>query len=650
MRVVIDIEANGLEPTEIWCIVCKDIDTGEYYVFRNVTKDKKEAKRFLSLSEKITCWIGHNWLGYDFPVLCNLVHGFNSDNIISISIDTYIISKLVNYSREGGHSIESYGEEFGLNKGEFSDWTKWSQEMEDYCVRDVDICLKIYLLHLQFISNPVYSHSIKTEHQFQMVVNSLHNNGFAFDTSGAKSLLAKVTEDLSKLDGEINNAFPPRLRLVREINPILTKHGTLHLKDFRWIKDGDLSEYNGGPFCRCQWETFNPSSHKQIIDILTEAGWSPEVKTKTHISNERSINKLKRQKGDKKELDISLEACYAKGQSLEKYGYKINEENLSTLPATAPPPARLLAHRILLESRRRALVEWTNLVDGDSRIHGAFYGIGAWTQRMAHQKPNTANIPNPYNNNGTPKLLGGEMRSLWRAPSNRLLVGVDAEGIQLRIFAHYIDDEEFTQALVKGKKDDKSDPHSLNQRILGNVCKSRAAAKRFIYALLLGAGLPKLAEILECGVGEAEEALSRLLRRYEGFQFLKDTIIPRDAELGYFIGLDGRRVVIPGEDVGYRKHLAMSGYLQNGEAVVMKHATLLWHNRLKDYNALLVNMVHDEWQIEVPNDEGVAREIAKMVADSLKTVGKKLKLKCPLAGSYKNDGVLTIGPNWGVTH
>jgi len=269
---------------------------------------------------------------------------------------------------------------------------------------------------------------------------------------------------------------------------------------------------------------------------------------------------------------------------------------------------------------------------------------------MAHQKPNTANIPNPYNNNGTPKLLGGEMRSLWRAPSNRLLVGVDAEGIQLRIFAHYIDDEEFTQALVKGKKDDKSDPHSLNQRILGNVCKSRAAAKRFIYALLLGAGLPKLAEILECGVGEAEEALSRLLRRYEGFQFLKDTIIPRDAELGYFIGLDGRRVVIPGEDVGYRKHLAMSGYLQNGEAVVMKHATLLWHNRLKDYNALLVNMVHDEWQIEVPNDEGVAREIAKMVADSLKTVGKKLKLKCPLAGSYKNDGVLTIGPNWGVTH
>ena len=98
-------------------------------------------------------------------------------------------------------------------------------------------------------------------------------------------------------------------------------------------------------------------------------------------------------------------------------------------------------------------------------------GIGAWTGRMAHQTPNTANIPNDLDTQGKKKLLGKEMRSLWRAPRYRLFVGVDAEGIQLRVFAHYIDDPEFTEALVKGKKDDKTDPHSLNQRILGGVCK-----------------------------------------------------------------------------------------------------------------------------------------------------------------------------------
>ena len=193
---------------------------------------------------------------------------------------------------------------------------------------------------------------------------------------------------------------------------------------------------------------------------------------------------------------------------------------------------------------------------------------------MAHQEPNTANIPNEFDTQGHIKLLGKELRSLWQAPKKRLLVGVDAEGIQLRIFAHLIDDKEFTDALVRGKKSDKSDPHSLNQRILGGVCKSRAAAKRFIYALLLGAGLWKLSQILECSDAECREALDRLLQRYTGWAKLKSEDIPRDARRGYFIGLDGRKVSIPGASVGERKHLAMSGYLQNGEALVMKLSTL----------------------------------------------------------------------------
>jgi DNA polymerase-1 len=271
---------------------------------------------------------------------------------------------------------------------------------------------------------------------------------------------------------------------------------------------------------------------------------------------------------------------------------------------------------------------------------------------MAHQQPNTANIPNEYDNNGKKKLLGREMRSLWQAPRKRLLVGVDAEGIQLRIFAHYIDDKEFTHSLVNGKKEDKSDPHNLNKRILGDVCKTRAAAKRFIFALLLGAGIGKLAQILEVSENETRSALDRLLERYTGFAMLKERVIPSDAKRGWFMGLDGRHVVIPGETVGERKHLCMSGYLQNGESIIMKKATLKWHDLLKADNAILVNFVHDEWQTEVPNDMEIALKIAKMKADSLTEVGKELKLKCPLAGSYWNDDHkdYTIGTNWAVTH
>jgi DNA polymerase-1 len=271
---------------------------------------------------------------------------------------------------------------------------------------------------------------------------------------------------------------------------------------------------------------------------------------------------------------------------------------------------------------------------------------------MAHQSPNTANIPNEYDTAGKKKLLGKELRSLWCAPRNRLLVGCDAEGIQLRIFAHLINDPEFTDALVRGRKDDKTDPHSLNQRILGSVCKSRAAAKRFIYALLLGAGLGKLAEILGCSSAEAQKALDNLLSRYEGWATLKSEVFPKDAKRGWFIGLDGRKVRIPSGEEGTRRHLAMSGYLQNGEAVCMKLATLKFVDKLIFFDSKLVNLVHDEWQVECPNNVATAMTIGEMMCDSLKQVGEDLNLNCPLAGSIYNDDLkdYTIGTNWSTTH
>jgi len=652
MRVVLDIECNRLlNPDKIWVIVCKDIDTNEYHIFRHVTENEDERKRFLAFSEQVSCWIGHNLLGYDWPVLVDLL-GLRVE-ILSRCCDTLIVSKLVDYSRSG-HSVEDYGIEFGLEKGKFTDWSKYSPEMEEYCIRDVDITHKIYLKYLRYLSNDVRKNSINTEHTFQYtVVNNLTANGFYFNEPKARTLLTSVEEQLSTLDKDILEVFKPKEVVLRTFIPKATKFGTISKTSVPRRLWDNISDYEvGKEYELKELVSFNPSSHKQIIQVLNESGWKPIDKTKTHIETERELQKLKYQRQRSTEVDLRINLLHTKLNDLKRTGWKVNEANLDTLPADAPPPARFLAKRILLEARRRTLTEWLDLVQDDGRIHGKFYGIGAWTHRMAHQNPNTANIPNEFDTAGKKKLYGKELRSLWRAPKNRLLVGVDAEGIQLRIFAHYIDDPEFTEALVKGKKEDKSDPHSLNQSILGSVCKSRAAAKRYIYALLLGAGQGKLREILDCDEASADEAYGRLLARYEGFAHLKETIIPADAKRGWFVGLDGRAVRIPGDTVGARKHLAMSGYLQNGEAVVMKRATLKWHPSLSQYDAKLVNFVHDEWQTECPNNMDVAIAIAKMQADSLKEVGEELNLKCPLAGSYWNDDHhdYTIGTNWSVTH
>lgn len=236
------------------------------------------------------------------------------------------------------------------------------------------------------------------------------------------------------------------------------------------------------------------------------------------------------------------------------------------------------------------------------------------------------------------------MRSGARLPK-RLLIGVDAEGIQLRIFGHYLNDPELIKAILE------ADPHEFNRSVFGPCCKTRQAAKHSLYAIFFGGGPGKIAEIMGCSKDEAKDAIDRLVKRYTGLAKLEREVFPRDAKRGWFRGLDGREVRIPGDTTGERKHLCMSGYLQCGEAVVMKAATLRFSPKLKDYDAFLVNLVHDEWQVEGPNDIKVTIQIAQLMCDSLREVGEELKLNCPLSGSYRNkSGDYTIDTNWRKTH
>ncbi len=96
----------------------------------------------------------------------------------------------------------------------------------------------------------------------------------------------------------------------------------------------------------------------------------------------------------------------------------------------------------------------------------------------------------------------------------------------------------------------------------------------------------------------------------------------------------------------------MSGYLQNGEAVIMKRATIKWYPHQAEYSAKLVDLVHDEWQNEATNNVESCLRLAERMSSSLREVGEELKLKCPMAGSYWNDDLkdYTFGQNWSVTH
>jgi DNA polymerase-1 len=333
-----------------------------------------------------------------------------------------------------------------------------------------------------------------------------------------------------------------------------------------------------------------------------------------------------------------------KKEHYERYGWKCNETNLNTLPSTAPEGAKNLAKWLTLDGREKDLDEWLAATGPDNRIHGKFWHIGAWSGRMSHSAPNQANIFAPFH--GTPKTAVEEikarydarLRALWYAKGH--LVGTDAEGIQLRILTHYMKSEEWRDAIVSGSKELKTDIHNLNMNALGPVCKDRDTAKTFIYAWILGASVSKLAEIFSCSVPSASSANDSFLSKFPELKRLKSIKVKMDASNGYFLGLDGRKVLCDSE------HLMLAGYLQNGEAVVMKHANVLWQKELKGTGIKYtqVDFVHDEWQTDVEGSLEEAEEVGRIQRQSIETVGKELGLFCPLSGSTK------IGKTWADSH
>ena len=130
----------------------------ETFVFNNQGDQPPitEALDWLSSADVI---VGHNIIGYDLPVIRKLYPYFKTEAEV---IDTLVLSRMyhpnmmeIDKKRNvprmplqlyGRHSLEAYGYRLGEYKGEFgktSDWTNWSQEMQDYCVQDVQVTTKL---------------------------------------------------------------------------------------------------------------------------------------------------------------------------------------------------------------------------------------------------------------------------------------------------------------------------------------------------------------------------------------------------------------------------------------------------------------------------------------------------------------------------
>ena len=588
-NLVFDIETDGLDPTKIHCIVAQDVNTLDVFTFDNTQLD--EGYAMLSSATKL---IGHNLIGYDIPVIKKLA---GLDLFNKKIVDTLVLSRLFKPTREGNHGLEGWGYRLGFKKGDFGKqedaWDSYTPEMLEYCKNDVLLNTKVYEA-LKVESRGFTPESVQIEHGVAKIVDQQRTNGFVLDVQKVMGLMAMFETKLHDLEQEVQEEFRPVVT-TQILTPKYTATGHVaktatdqHGKGTRLTDDEyeRLSlDIESKPIARKTETPFNLGSRKQIGEYLIRFGWKPLKHTPTGqpIVDEGTLNKVR-----------------------------------------GIPQAAMIAKYLMLQKRLAQTKSWIKeLDDTTGRVHGYVNPNGAVTSRMTHSHPNMAQIPSsssPY---------GEDCRACWTVPEDYRLVGIDASGLELRMLAHYLNDEGYTNEILNG------DIHTANQRLAD--LESRDQAKTFIYALLYGAGDAKLGSVVGRGRAHGKGLRQRFFDNLPSFKKLTDRV-QREAKSGFIKALDGRKLTVRSE------HAALNTLLQGAGAIVMKKALIILDDmiRTNNWDAKFVANVHDEWQIECHLDDAV--DVGNAGVHAIREAGCMLNLNCPLDGDYK------VGENWSETH
>ena len=541
--IYLDIETT-MAHDKIWCCVLKEGDEFTVFTTREGLQDR---------INQATQIAGHNIIGFDAPVLYDV---WDIEIPHEKLVDTLILSRMALPERRS-HSLASWGETLGYEKGDFTDYDAgFSQEMLEYCQRDVEVLEKLYE-RLQMHLDKFPANCVAMEYKVASIIKKQEQAGFKLNERMANGLYHEFTNKMWAITEELQKIFPP----------IVTERYSE--KTGKRLKD--------------HVEEFNVGSRQQIYKRLTELGakFTKQTDKGNPIVDEAELKKI----------DL--------------------------------PEAKKILEYLLLQKRSAQVKSWLEAVQDDGRVHGRVITCGAVTGRMAHISPNMAQVPSVKSE------FGKECRECWTVEQGNVLVGADASGLELRMLAHYMNDENYTKELLDG------DIHTANQKAAN--LKTRDEAKTFIYAFLYGAGPAKIGQIAGGSYQHGKNMINEFLRNTPALATLRDKVA-KQAESGYLRGLDGRRLLVRSE------HAALNTLLQSAGAIAMKQALVELNRKLTDAGIPFdfVANVHDEWQIETP--EFCAEQVGELAVEAIREMSLYFNMNCPLDAEYK------IGTTWAETH
>jgi DNA polymerase I len=586
MRVIFDIETDGFlsEATKIHSIVIKDIDTEKMYSYYG---DK--ISKGLYLLSGADLLVGHNILKFDLQVIKKLYPEYKIEGEV---FDTLLVSRLIWTDRKEQDfrmkelPLKLAGrhslESWGYRLGLRKGEFAKEGDFSQWSQKMQDYC------ELDVEVNYKLFQLIEKQNYSKQAIQLEHEFARCIIQQEAHGFHFDVAS-AKKL---YTSLAKRRLELEKSLVSTFP-NWQKYIGTFVPKRDNKTLGYKKGVGIKRYKEiTFNPNSRDHIADRLMNKGWKPEQYTPD-------------------------------GKP------KVDESVLSTLPY---PEAKILAEHFLIQKRIGQLAEGANAwlkLEQDGKIYGQVITNGANTGRCTHQKPNVAQTPSV----GVP--YGKECRSLFTVPDGFSLVGADASGLELRCLAHYIgafDDGHFTKQLLDG------DIHTYNQKQIG--LPTRDLAKRVIYGCIYGIGDTRLGAVVGKNSQEGKRIKQKLFEALPALKQLRDNVIISVRNKKYLFGLDKRKLIPRSE------HSSLNLLIQSCGALILKQATVILHNKLKEKNynddVQMVAHIHDELQLQCKSS--IADAVGKIARQSIIDAGVYFNLRCPLDAAYK------VGSNWSQTH
>ena len=289
-----------------------------------------------------------------------------------------------------------------------------------------------------------------------------------------------------------------------------------------------------------------------------------------------------------------------------KTGYATNVDVLEKLKDKHPIIGFLMEYRQLTKLKSTYCDGLAAVVNPDThRIHSVFTQTVTVTGRLSSTEPNLQNIP-------TRTELGREIRKMFAAKEDYVLVDADYSQIELRVLAHIANDETMINAFKNGE-----DIHAVTaSQVLGipleEVTKEqRSSAKAVNFGIVYGIGEFSLSQDLKISVKEAKAYIESYLEKYHGVRNYMEDIKEQAKKDGYVKTLMNRIRYIPElKSPNYNirqfgERVALNTPIQGTAADIIKLAMVRVDERLirEKMKSRLILQVHDELIVEAHKDE-----------------------------------------------